>query len=412
MIELAKRAKCASKTMALLTNEEKNNALQCMAAALVRRQGDILAANLKDVQRGKAEGMSDALIDRLTLTESRIKDMADGLLDLMALPDPIGAIDETWINKDGLEISKVRVPLGVVAMVYEARPNVTVDAVGLCLKSGNAVILRGSRSALSSNSIIAQILQEAAEGTAVPRDAVQLVEDVRHESVNELLSLNEYVDLAIPRGGSKLISSVVQHATVPVIATGVGNCHLYVDAAADLDKARQILMNGKVQRPGVCNALETLLVHRDVADRFLQIALNDLSSHGVEIRGCEETRARYEAALPATEEDYATEFHDLVIAVRVVESADEAIHHINTYGTGHSEVMVSEDYSLTRKFLKEIDAACVYINASSRFSDGSQFGFGAEIGISTQKMHARGPMGIAALTSHKYTILGEGQIRA
>lgn len=411
MIELAQKAKQASATVALLSAKEKNEALLAMADAIIAHREEIKNANAKDMSAGKQSGMSKALLDRLLLTDQRIEDMAQGLIELSAMVDPIGKVSDTWLTESGLEIARVSVPLGVIAMIYEARPNVTVDAAGLCLKSGNVVILRGSRSALESNKEIVKILQRALKTTKVPMDAVQLVEDVRHESVNKLLQLSDYIDLAIPRGGEKLIQAVTKNSAVPVIATGTGNCHLYVDEYADLQKAQAILLNGKVQRPGVCNALETLLVHEAIADKFLPDALAALKENNVEIRGCERTCEYDPMCKKATEEDYATEFHDLIIAVRVVPDMETAIAHINRYGTGHSEVMVSEHYTKTRTFLHQVDAACVYINASSRFSDGHEFGFGAEIGISTQKMHARGPMGIEALTSFKYTILGEGQIR-
>ncbi len=412
MIELAKKAKAASSVVALLSPNEKNEALLAMSEAILSHREEIKKANAEDMIAGQENGMSKALLDRLLLTDQRIEDMAQGLVELSAMADPVGKVDNTWHTPSGLEIARVSVPLGVIAMIYEARPNVTVDAAGLCLKSGNVVILRGSRSALQSNKAIVRVLQDALKNTKIPVEAVQLVEDVRHESVNELLQLSEYIDLAIPRGGEKLIQSVTKNSSVPVIVTGTGNCHLYVDEYADLEKALDILLNGKVQRPGVCNALETLLVHEAIADKFLPNALQALKDNGVELRGCERTCAIDSTCKKATEEDYATEFHDLIIAVRVVPDMESAIAHINRYGSGHSEVMVSEHYTRTRTFLHQIDAACVYINASSRFSDGHEFGFGAEIGISTQKMHARGPMGIAALTSFKYTILGEGQVRS
>lgn len=412
MLELAKKAKEASATVALLSSNEKNEALLAISEALLLHQEEIKKANAEDMIAGQKSGMSKALLDRLLLTDQRINDMAQGLVELSAMSDPVGRVDNTWHTPSGLEIARVSVPLGVIAMIYEARPNVTVDAAGLCLKSGNVVILRGSRSAIQSNKAIVRVIQNALKNTKVPVNAVQLVEKVDHASVNELLQLSEYIDLAIPRGGAKLIQSVTKNSSVPVIATGTGNCHIYIDEHADLAKGLNILINGKVQRPGVCNALETLLVHESVANEFLPIALQALKDNGVEIRGCERTCAIDSTCKKATEEDYATEFHDLIIAVRIVSDMEEAIAHINRYGSGHSEVMISEHYTKTRTFLRQIDAACVYINASSRFSDGHEFGFGAEIGISTQKMHARGPMGIAALTSFKYTILGEGQIRS
>ncbi|MDU7245297.1 MAG: glutamate-5-semialdehyde dehydrogenase [Clostridiales bacterium] len=409
--QMARNAKAASKVLALSDHVMKNNALKEMAEALLLEKAYLQNENNKDMQAAKEAHISKALIDRLLLTDQRIEDMANGLKALCDMPDPIGQVDESWRTENGLEISRRSVPLGVILMIYEARPNVTADAAGLCLKSGNAVILRGSRSALHSNIAIVSVLKRALAETGIPTDAIQFVEDTDHEVVGELLRMNEWIDLAIPRGGAGLIQSVVSQASIPVIETGVGNCHLYIDASADLSKGQAILLNGKVQRPGVCNALETLLVHADIADQFLPQALEALKAAGVEIRGCSRTMAYGKDIIAASEEDYATEFHDLILAVKIVDSFADAVSHINRYSSGHSDVIVTDSYSRAQTFLNEIDAACVYVNASSRFSDGSEFGFGAEIGISTQKMHARGPMGIAALTSYKYTICGEGQIR-
>lgn len=409
--QMARNAKAASKVLALSDQVMKNNALSAMAEALLLEKAYLQNENNKDMQAGREANMSEALLDRLLLTDARIEDMAKGLKDLCDMPDPIGQVTESWRTENGLQISRQSVPLGVILMIYEARPNVTADAAGLCLKSGNAVILRGSRSAIHSNVAIASVLKRALADTGIPTDAIQLVEDVSHEAVGELLRMNDWIDLAIPRGGAGLIKSVISQASIPVIETGIGNCHLYVDAPADLNKALAITMNGKVQRPGVCNALETLLVHKDVADAFLPMALEALKTAGVDIRGCDQTMTYGKDIAAATEEDYATEFHDLILAVKVVDSFADAVSHINRYSSGHSDVIVTESYSHAQAFLNEIDSACVYVNASSRFSDGSQFGFGAEIGISTQKMHARGPMGIQALTSYKYTICGKGQIR-
>lgn len=409
--QMARNAKAASKVLALSDQVMKNNALSAMAEALLLEKAYLQNENNKDMQAGREANMSEALLDRLLLTDARIEDMAKGLKDLCDMPDPIGQVTESWRTENGLQISRQSVPLGVILMIYEARPNVTADAAGLCLKSGNAVILRGSRSAIHSNVAIASVLKRALADTGIPTDAIQLVEDVSHEAVGELLRMNDWIDLAIPRGGASLIKSVISQASIPVIETGIGNCHLYVDAPADLNKALAITMNGKVQRPGVCNALETLLVHKDVADAFLPMALEALKTAGVDIRGCDQTMTYGKDIAAATEEDYATEFHDLILAVKVVDSFADAVSHINRYSSGHSDVIVTESYSHAQAFLNEIDSACVYVNASSRFSDGSQFGFGAEIGISTQKMHARGPMGIQALTSYKYTICGKGQIR-
>lgn len=410
--ELGIAARNATQALNKVDAIGKNRMLSAMAKALEAESVSILKANEEDMQRAKDNNTSEALLDRLLLTETRIHDMADGLRQLTELKDPIGEMDEMWKNKDNLMIGRMRVPLGVILMIYEARPNVTVDAAGLCLKSGNVALLRGSGSALSSNTRIVQVLREAIERTGNNPDVVQLVEDVRHESVNKLLKMNDYIDLAIPRGGESLIKNVIENATIPVIETGVGNCHLYVDAPADVEKAIAILMNGKVQRPGVCNALETLLVHTDIADAFLPKALEALFDKGVEVRGCEKTAAYSKKVKPVSDEDYLTEFKDLIIAVRVVPSYEDALEHIQTYSSQHTEVIVGENYERCMYFLKHVDAACVNVNASSRFSDGFQYGFGAEIGISTQKMHARGPMGLNALTSYKYVVLGNGQTRA
>ena len=337
--------------------------------------------------------------------------MAVGLRAVAELPDPVGHVEEMWLNKDNLQIGKVAVPLGVIGMIYEARPNVTADAAALCLKSGNAVMLRGSGDAIQSNLKIASVLAKAAEEAGIPAGAIQIIEDTSRETVNEMMNLNEYLDVLIPRGGAGLIQNVVKNATVPVIETGVGNCHIYVDETADAEMAVEIIMNGKVQRPGVCNATESLLVHKNIAAEVLPLAAEKLLAAGVELRGCEETMQYIPQGKAATEEDYATEFHSLILSVKVVDSIDEAILHIRRYGTKHSEVIVTNDYAHARMFQQMVDAACVYVNASSRFSDGFQFGFGAEIGISTQKLHARGPMGLKELTSYKYIINGSGQVR-
>jgi glutamate-5-semialdehyde dehydrogenase len=404
-------AKEASYTLAVMTTEEKNKGLLAMADALEQAMDDIMAANALDMEAAKANGKPQSFLDRLLLNEGRIKDMADGIRAVAELPDPVGHVEEMWLNKDNLQIGKIAVPLGVIGMIYEARPNVTADAAALCLKSGNAVMLRGSGDAIESNKKIAAVLSDSAERAGIPHGAIQLIEDTTRETANEMMRLNEYLDVLIPRGGAGLIQNVVKNATVPVIETGVGNCHIYVDETADLQMAVDIIMNGKVQRPGVCNATESLLVHKNVAEKLLPMAAEQLLNAGVELRGCAETMGYVAQCKTATNEDYATEFHSLILSVKVVESMDEAILHIRQYGTKHSEVIVTNDYTNARKFQQMVDAAVVYVNASSRFSDGFQFGFGAEIGISTQKLHARGPMGLKALTSYKYIVNGDGQVR-
>ena len=404
-------AKEASYTLAVMTTEEKNKGLLAMADALEQAMDDIMAANALDMEAAKANGKPQSFLDRLLLNEGRIKDMADGIRAVAELPDPVGHVEEMWLNKDNLQIGKIAVPLGVIGMIYEARPNVTADAAALCLKSGNAIMLRGSGDAIESNKKIAAVLSSAAERAGIPHGAIQLIEDTTRETANEMMRLNEYLDVLIPRGGAGLIQNVVKNATVPVIETGVGNCHIYVDETADLQMAVDIIMNGKVQRPGVCNATESLLVHKNIAEKLLPMAAEQLLNAGVELRGCAETMGYVAQCKTATNEDYATEFHSLILSVKVVESMDEAILHIRQYGTKHSEVIVTNDYTNARKFQQMVDAAVVYVNASSRFSDGFQFGFGAEIGISTQKLHARGPMGLKALTSYKYIVNGDGQVR-
>lgn len=404
-------AKEASYQLAVMTTEQKNKGLLAMADALDQAMYDILAANRLDMDVAKANGKPQSFLDRLLLTESRVKDMADGLRIVAELPDPVGYVEEMWLNKDNLQIGKVAVPLGVIGMIYEARPNVTADATALCIKSGNAVMLRGSGDAIHSNKMIAQVLCHASEQAGIPSGAIQLVEDTTRETANEMMRLNDYLDVLIPRGGAGLIQTVIKNATVPVIETGVGNCHIYVDETADLQMAVDIIMNGKVQRPGVCNATESLLVHKNVAEKLLPMVGEKLLSAGVELRGCLETMKYIATCKDATEEDYATEFHSLILSVKVVDSMEEAMQHIRRYGTKHSEVIVTNNYTNARLFQQQVDAAVVYVNASSRFSDGVQFGFGAEIGISTQKLHARGPMGLKALTSYKYIVNGNGQVR-
>ncbi|SHI97278.1 glutamate-5-semialdehyde dehydrogenase [Desulfofundulus thermosubterraneus] len=410
--EKARRAREAARHLAYLSTEVKNRALLAMAESLLNNRERILAANEIDVQAGREKGLSRALIDRLLLTPGRIEDMAEGLRAVASLPDPVGEVESMWLRPNGLQVGRMRVPLGVVGMIYEARPNVTVDAAGLCLKAGNAVVLRGGSEAINSNRAIVAVIAAAAEGAGIPASAVQLIENTDRAAVNIMLKLNGLLDVLIPRGGAGLIRTVVENATVPVIETGVGNCHVYVDEGADLEMARSIVINAKCQRPGVCNAMETLLVHQQVARELLPGLLEDLRAAGVEVRGCENTRELVPWVVPATEEDWATEYLDLILAVKVVESMEEAMEHIYRYGTRHSEAIVTRDYARARRFLREVDAAAVYVNASTRFTDGYQYGLGAEIGISTQKLHARGPMGLKELTTYKYIVFGEGQIRS
>lgn len=405
------RAKEASYQLSTIATGIKNKALLAMADALISNEKLILAANEKDLQAGRERGMGKALLDRLMLNSARIKDMAEGLRAVVSLADPVGEIESMWKGAQDIEIGKMRVPLGVIGIIYEARPNVTVDAAGLCLKTGNAVILRGSSDALQSNKAITDVIAKAAEAEGIPAGSIQLIENPGREIAQEMMRLNEYLDVLIPRGGAGLIQSVVKNATVPVIETGIGNCHVYVDSWAKLDSAEEIIVNAKTQRPGVCNAAESLLVHRDVAAEFLPKAGKRLSELGVELRGCPRTRELLPQAKVATEEDYASEFLDLILSIKVVDSLDEAIEHIRKYGTKHSEAIITENYTNARIFMQRVDAAAVYANASTRFTDGFQFGFGAEIGISTQKLHARGPMGLRELTSIKYIVYGNGQIR-
>ena len=411
MDTIGKNAKVASRKLGSMETMKKNECLKNVADALVSRVAEILAANEKDIENAKKNHMSEALIDRLRLTKERVLSMQEGMMQIISLEDPIGEVLSMKQRPNGLLIGEKRVPLGVIGIIYESRPNVTVDAFSLCFKTGNAVILRGGSDAIHSNITLVKIIQDALEASGVNKYAVQLLEDTSRETVNEMMKLNEYLDVLIPRGGAGLIQNVVKNATVPVIETGVGNCHIYVDETADVDMAVEIIMNGKVQRPGVCNATESLLVHKNIAAQVLPAAAEKLLQAGVELRGCEETMQYITQGKPATEEDYATEFHSLILSVKVVDSIEEAILHIRRFGTKHSEVIVTNDYAHARQFQQMVDAACVYVNASSRFSDGFQFGFGAEIGISTQKLHARGPMGLKELTSYKYIINGSGQVR-
>jgi glutamate-5-semialdehyde dehydrogenase len=411
VLEKGKKARAAALVLATSNTNIKNTALLAMANALVANAGEIIAANKTDVETGRVNGMTESLIDRLSLNENRIAEMAKGLREVAALPDPIGEVIEGWTRPNGLRIRKVRVPLGVVGIIYEARPNVTADAAGLCLKSGNAVLLRGGKEALHSNRTIVAVMARAAEKSGVPDGAIQLIENPNREAATAMMRANGLIDVLIPRGGAGLIQSVIQNATVPVIETGVGNCHLYLDATADKKMATDICINAKVQRPSVCNAIETLLIHEALAENYLGELLAELDCHGVEIRGCERTVKIFPKAKLATESDWAEEFLRLVLAVRVVKNFDEALAHIHRYSSKHSEAIVTADLVAAERFTRELDAAAVYVNASTRFTDGFEFGFGAEIGISTQKLHARGPMGLRELTSIKYVIHGEGQVR-
>lgn len=411
LIELGKRAKKAESVLMTASTEKKNSALFSIAEALKENAGAILEANAADIENAKKAGMKSALIDRLSLNEKRVFSVASGVKEVALLDDPVGKILSGTVRPNGLVIEKVSVPLGVIAVIFEARPNVTADAAALCLKSGNSVILRGGKEAFHSNKAIADIMRVAVEKAGLPKDCIQLVEDTSRESANELMKMNGYVDVLIPRGGAGLIKACVQNSTVPVIETGTGNCHVYVDEFANLEMARDILYNAKVSRPSVCNACESVLVHKAVAEKFLPMAKAALDKANVIIHADEKTAKIIENTVPATEEDYQKEYLGYEISAKVVESLDEAIEHIAEYGTGHSECIVTENYTNAQKFLSRVDCAAVYVNASTRFTDGNEFGFGAEIGISTQKLHARGPLGLPELVSFKYIIRGNGQIR-
>lgn len=410
LIEKATVAKDAARKLAYTDTVVKNSALNNMADALLANKEAIKEANSIDIKNGEEKGLSKSLLDRLHLNDARIEDMAKGLREVASLDDPIGESLRMWKTTNNLQISQVRVPLGVIGMIYEARPNVTVDAAALCLKSGNACILRGGSEAINSNKTIASVIANAAEEAGLPKGSITLIDITSREAATAMMKLNGYIDVLIPRGGAGLIKSVVENSSVPVIETGVGNCHVFVDESAKLDDAKNIIINAKTQRPGVCNAIETILIHKNIADKFLPDLAKDLKELGVELRGCEETKKIVDCSV-ATENDYSIEFLDLILAVKVVKDVDEAIDHIYKYGTKHSEAIITENYTNSQKFLSEVDAAAVYVNASTRFTDGSQFGFGAEIGISTQKLHSRGPMGLKELTSTKYIIYGSGQIR-
>ena len=408
---IGKRAKAASKKTAVLTTVERNNALRSVGDALIKHSDEIIEANKIDIENARANRMKPALLDRLSLNGERIKSMVEGLLQVADLEDPIGEITHMKKRPNGLMIGYQKVPLGVVAIIYESRPNVTVDAFSLTFKSGNAVILRGGSDCINSNIKLVDIIRDSLKSVGLDEDSIILITDTDRKYVNELMKLNEYVDVIIPRGGAGLIKNVVNNSTVPVIETGTGNCHVYVDESADLDMAVNIVYNAKTQRIGVCNACESLVVHRAIAEKFIPMVVDKLKEKNVEVRGDSFSMDIDRRIVPATEEDWGTEYLDYIISLKTVENIDEAIEHINRYNTGHSEAIVTKDYDNSRKFTQQIDAAAVYVNASTRFTDGFEFGFGAEIGISTQKIHARGPMGLDALTTGKYVILGDGQVR-
>ena len=406
-----KKAKEVSFILGNLSTAEKNKGLNAMADFLVNNKDEIISANKLDLQAAIERGTSKSMLDRLELNSERIEGMANGLRQVSSLPDPVGEVLGMWTRPNGLQIGQKRVPMGVIGIIYEARPNVTSDAAGLCFKSGNAVVLRGGSEAINSNKAVVKILVEGLKSVGLPEDSIQLIEDTSREVATEMMRLNDYIDVLIPRGGAGLIQAVVKNATVPVIETGVGNCHIYVDEYADFEMAKSIIINAKTSRPSVCNATEKLLINENIAKDFMPIILEALREKDVEIRGDESLQSYDNSIIVANEEEWSTEYLDYKIGVKVVKNVDEAIAHINKFGTGHSEAIVTNSYENSQKFLQRIDAAAVYVNASTRFTDGEEFGFGAEIGISTQKLHARGPMGLKELTSTKYIIYGNGQIR-
>ncbi|MBN2897273.1 MAG: glutamate-5-semialdehyde dehydrogenase [Clostridia bacterium] len=413
--EIGQKSKMATYQLANATSIDKDKALKLISEGLIEHMDEIVAANQKDLENAKRKGISGALLDRLKLNEERIKAISEAVLDIVALDDPIGEVMHMWKQPNGMTIGKKRVPLGVIGIIYEARPNVTVDAAVLCLKTGNAVILRGGSEAIHSNIALGSVMAQCVEAAGLPEGTIQIVEDTSRETATEMMRLNDYIDVLIPRGGAGLIQAVVKNATVPVIETGTGNCHIYVDRDGDKEMAINIIMNAKTSRPGVCNAAESLLVDEAVAADFLPLIAKPLLDFPVEIRGCEKTKALLSAygddIKSATEEDYGKEFLDYILSVKIVADIDDAIAHINKYGTGHSEAIITTSYNKSQQFHQQVDAAAVYVNASTRFTDGGEFGFGAEIGISTQKLHARGPMGLKELTTTKYIIFGDGQIR-
>lgn len=409
---LGANAKAASRSIAAASAMQKNAALSAIANALLKNTDEILKHNKLDLENAVKNGMPKSMQDRLMLDETRIKGIADSVLKLISLDDPIGSVEHGFVRPNGLKICKTRVPLGTIGIIFESRPNVTVDAATLCLKTGNAVILRGGKEAINSNKCLAEVMRNAVESAGLPADTIQLVSDTSRETAAELMKLNKYLDVLIPRGGAGLINAVVNQATVPVIETGTGNCHVFVDESADISMAADIVCNGKTQRPSVCNAVESLLVHKNIADAALPAIKEKLDAFNVEIRGCGKTaQILGDCVKPAAEEDYGTEFLDYIISVKVIDSVEDAIAHINRFGTGHSEAIITKSLENAEKFQREVDAAAVYVNASTRFTDGGEFGLGAEIGISTQKLHARGPMGLNELTTFKYLINGNGQIR-
>lgn len=411
LLELGKKAKDSATTLNKLSQKDKNKGLLEVSKAIVKHEDYILDANKIDIENAKKNGMKESLIDRLSLNHDRINGMSLGLLDVADLEDPIGDISSMKDRPNGLKIGEMRVPIGVIGIIYESRPNVTADAFGLCFKTNNSVILRGGSDAINSNKAIVEVIQEALETVNLPKFSIQLVEDTSREVANQMMKLDDYIDVLIPRGGAGLINSVIQNSTIPVIETGTGNCHIYVDRYADLNMALDIIINAKTQRLGVCNACESLVIDKDLAKDFIPVLHKELIANKVELRGDELSRQIVADIIPAKEEDYAKEYLDRIISVKIVNSIDEAIAHINHYNTKHSETIITDNYNNSMKFLNEIDAAAVYVNASTRFTDGAEFGLGAEIGISTQKLHARGPMGLNALTTTKYIILGKGQIR-
>ncbi|NRT90532.1 glutamate-5-semialdehyde dehydrogenase [Clostridium beijerinckii] len=411
LIIKGQNAKNASYDLGIASTKQKDDALMIMAEELIKAKGDIISANKIDLDAAVLKGTSKAMLDRLALTDERIESMAAGLKDVIKLQDPIGEVISMWQRPNGLQIGQKRVPLGVIGIIYEARPNVTCDAAGLCIKTGNAVILRGGSEAINSNKAIVKALTKGIERSGLPKASVQLVEDTSREVATEMMRLNEFIDVLIPRGGAGLIQAVLKNATVPVIETGTGNCHIYVDKDCDFEMAKNIVVNAKASRPSVCNAAEKLLVNEKIVNDFLPIVVKALRENGVAVKGDEVSQSVINDIEKAAEEDWGKEYLDYIIAVKVVKDVDEAISHINKYGTGHSEAIITESYKNSQKFLQRVDAAAVYVNASTRFTDGSEFGFGAEIGISTQKLHARGPMGLKELTTIKYIIYGNGQIR-
>lgn len=411
LLLIGKSAKEASYDLGVLSTKEKDNALLLMAEELVRSKSEILDANKVDLENAKEKGISEALLDRLALSDERIEEMANGLREIVKLQDPVGEVISMWQRPNGIQIGQKRVPIGVIGIIYESRPNVTCDAAGLCLKTGNASILRGGSDAINSNKAIVKALNKGIEKSGLPINSVQLVEDTSRDVATEMMRLNEFIDVLIPRGGAGLIQSVVKNATVPVIETGTGNCHIYVDETADFEMAKDIVINAKTSRPGVCNAAEKLIVNENIAKDFLPIVINALRERNVLVKGDEKVEDIINDIEKVNDDEWGLEYLDYIIAIKLVKNVDEAINHINKYGTGHSECIVTESYKNSQKFLQRVDAAAVYVNASTRFTDGGEFGFGAEVGISTQKLHARGPMGLKELTTLKYIIYGNGQIR-